>query len=94
MAVGLLVVDCRIENGFSLKDKRRVLLSLTQRLRKNFNIAVAETNYQDLWQRSELSIVLVNSNHKDLERTYEKIMEFIKKDPRITIINYETGTLA
>ncbi|MCX8015620.1 MAG: DUF503 domain-containing protein [candidate division WOR-3 bacterium] len=93
MSVGLLVVDCLFENGLSLKDKRRTLLSITQRLRDNFNVAVAETNHQDLWQRSELSIVLVNTDWKMIERHFHQIIEFIKKDSRITILNYETTSL-
>lgn len=93
MSVGLLVVDCLFENGLSLKDKRRTLLSITQRLRDNFNVAVAETNHQNLWQRSELSIVLVNTDWKMIERNFNQIIEFIKKDSRITILNYETTSL-
>ncbi len=93
MSVGLLVVDCLFENGLSLKDKRKTLLSITQRLRDNFNVAVAETNHQDLWQRSELSIVLVNTDWKMIERNFNQIIEFIQKDSRITILNYETTSL-
>lgn len=93
MSVGLLVIDCIFENGLSLKDKRSVLLSITKRLRDNFNISVAETKYQDLWQRSELSIVLVNTDYKFIQRNYERIIEFIKKDRRITVLNYETTSL-
>lgn len=93
MSVGLLVVDCLLENGLSLKDKRSILLSITQKLRANFNIAVAETNYQDLWQRSELSIVLVNTDWKMIEKNFHRIIQFIEKDRRITILNYETKSI-
>lgn len=93
MSVGLLVIDCLFENELSLKDKRRILLSITQRLRDNFNISVAETKHQDLWQRSELSIALVNTDYKLIERNYQRILEFIVKDRRITVLNYETTSL-
>ncbi|MEO0072056.1 MAG: DUF503 domain-containing protein [candidate division WOR-3 bacterium] len=93
MSVGLLVVDCHIATGYSLKDKRRVLLALTKKLRENFNVSIAETNYQNLWQRTELSIALVNTNYKEIERNYEKIIEFIQKDPRLRVLNYETTLL-
>lgn len=93
MSVGLLVIDCLFEKSLSLKDKRKVLLSITQRLRDNFNIAVAETKYQDLWQRSELSIVLVNTDWKMIERKFNRIVEFIEKDRRITILNYEAKSI-
>jgi uncharacterized protein YlxP (DUF503 family) len=93
MSVGLLVIDCIFENGLSLKDKRKILLSITQRLRDNFNISIAETKYQDLWQRSELSIALVNTNWKMIEKNCQRIIDFIGKDRRITVLNYESTSL-
>jgi uncharacterized protein YlxP (DUF503 family) len=93
MSIGLLVVDCLLGNGLSLKDKRRVLLSISQRLRQHFNIAVSETNHQNLWQRSELAIVLVNTDWKMIERNVNRIIEFIEKDRRITILNYEAKSI-
>jgi len=93
MSVGLLIVDCLLGSGLSLKDKRRILLSITNRLRDNFNIAVAETNHQDLWQRAELSIVLVNTDWKMIERNYNRILDFIEKDRRIQVLNYEATSI-
>jgi hypothetical protein len=93
MSVGLLIVDCLLGNGLSLKDKRRILLSITARLRDNFNLAVAETNHQNLWQRAELSIVLVNTDWKMLERNFNRILDFIEKDRRISVLNYETKSI-
>jgi uncharacterized protein YlxP (DUF503 family) len=93
MSVGLLIVDCLLGSGLSLKDKRRILLSITNRLRDNFNIAVAETNHQDLWQRAELSIVLVNTDWKMIERNYNRILDFIEKDRRIQVLNYEAKSI-
>jgi len=93
MSVGLLIVDCLLGSGLSLKDKRRILLSITNRLRDNFNIAVAETNHQDLWQRAELSIILVNTDWKMIERNYNRILDFIEKDRRIQVLNYEAKSI-
>lgn len=93
MTVGLLIVDCLFGNGLSLKDKRRILLSITKKLRDNFNVAVAETNHQDRWQRSELSIVLVNTDWKMIERNFNRIIEFIEQDRKITVLNYEAKAI-
>ncbi len=93
MPVGLMMVDCLMNNCLSLKEKRSVLQSIIKRLRTNFNIAIAETNHQDLWQRSELSIVSVNTDRKMIERSFNRILEFIEKDRRITILNYETKSI-
>lgn len=85
MTIGLLMVDCLINNSLSLKEKRSTLQSLITRLQYNYNISIAETNHQDLWQRSELSIVAVNTNWKMLEKKFNNIIDFIEKDKRIQI---------
>ena len=39
-----------------------VLRRLKDRLRSKFNVAIAESDHQDLWQRSQLSVVSVGSS--------------------------------
>ena len=51
-AIGVLTLELRLENSHSLKEKRHVVESLKDRLRNKFNVAVAEIDYQDLWQRA------------------------------------------
>lgn len=61
--VGVLTLEMRLANSHSLKEKRHVVQSLKERLRHRFNVAVAETDYQDLWQRAVLAAVTVSSDH-------------------------------
>jgi uncharacterized protein YlxP (DUF503 family) len=93
MSIGLLMVDCLINNCLSLKEKRSVLQSIIKRLHTKFNIAIAETNHQDLWQRSELSIVSVNTDRTMLEKNFQHILNFIEKDKRVQILNYESKSI-
>ncbi|MCX7785549.1 MAG: DUF503 domain-containing protein [candidate division WOR-3 bacterium] len=93
MSIGLLVIDCMLNNSHSLKEKRSVFQSITNKIRQNFNVSVAETNYQDLWQRAELSIVFVNTDWKMIERNFQRILEFIEQDRRITILNHEAKSI-
>ena len=62
-AIGVLTLEIRVENSHSLKDKRHVVKSLKDRLRHKFNVAVAEIDYQDLWQRALIAAVTVASDH-------------------------------
>ncbi len=62
-AVGVLTLELRLEDAHSLKDKRHVVQSLKERLRNKFNVAVAEIDYQDLWQRAMVAAVTVSSDH-------------------------------
>ena len=68
MVVGLLSVELYLPGSQSLKDKRMVLRGVKDRLKK-FNVAVAEVEHHDLWQRAGLGIVTVatTSTHADRE---------------------------
>jgi uncharacterized protein YlxP (DUF503 family) len=93
MTVGLLLLDCYIPESQSLKDKRRILTSLGERLRRQFNIALAEVEYQDQWQRAQLAIVLVNTNWRMLQSSMSKLTEYVDRDRRVEITNTETRQL-
>lgn len=62
-SIGVLTLEMRLENSHSLKDKRHVVQSLKERLRHKFNVAVAEIDHQDLWQRAAVAAVTVSSDH-------------------------------
>ena len=59
-SVGVLTLELRIEDAHSLKDKRQVVRSLKDRLRGKFNVAVAEIDCQELWQRAVVAVVTVS----------------------------------
>ena len=61
MPVGLLTLDIHIPDAQSLKDKRQVIRSLKDKLRRQFNVAVAELDHHDLWQRSVVGVVTASS---------------------------------
>jgi uncharacterized protein YlxP (DUF503 family) len=61
--IGVLTLEIRLEYSHSLKEKRHVVQSLKDRLRRKFNVAVAEIDYQDLWQRALVAAVTVSGDH-------------------------------
>ncbi len=71
--IGVLTLELRMENSHSLKDKRHVVKSLKDRLRNKFNVAVAEIDYQDLWQRALLAAVTVSSDHVHAEKVLRSV---------------------
>ena len=62
--IASLTLEIRIEGAHSLKDKRQVMRSLKDKLRVSFNVAVAELDHTDLWQRATLGVVSI-SDSKD-----------------------------
>jgi uncharacterized protein len=73
MRIGLLTLEIHISDAQSLKDKRQVLRSLKDRLRAHFNVAVAELEHQELWQRSKIGVVSISGNGKHLEESLTAI---------------------
>jgi len=74
-AVGVLTMELRLENAHSLKDKRQVVRSLKDRLRAKFNVAVAEIDCQDLWQRAVIAAVTVSNDHEFAEKVLRSVEE-------------------
>ncbi len=75
MPIGLLTLEIHIPDARSLKDKRQVLRSLKDRLRANFNVAVAELAHQELWQRSRIGVVSISGDSKHLEDSLQAIAQ-------------------
>ena len=71
--IGVLTLELRIEDAHSLKDKRHVVKSLKDRLRAKFNIAVAEIDHQDLWQRSVVAAVTVSADRPHAETVLQAV---------------------
>jgi uncharacterized protein YlxP (DUF503 family) len=75
MPIGLLTLEIYIPEAHSLKDKRQVLRSLKDRLRGKFNVAVAELEGQDSWQRSVVGIVSLSNNVGHVEQSLRTVLE-------------------
>jgi uncharacterized protein YlxP (DUF503 family) len=74
MPVGLLTLEIQFPYAHSLKDKRAVLQKLLSRLRSRFNIAVAELDHQDAWQRATLGMVSISGSQALLESSLQQVL--------------------
>jgi uncharacterized protein YlxP (DUF503 family) len=73
MIVGVLTLDLFFPYARSLKDKRRVLHGFKDRLRRH-NVALAEVDFQDKWQRARLGIVTLNSQQAVVEEVLGRVL--------------------
>jgi uncharacterized protein len=78
VVVGLLSIELHIPGARSLKDKRMVLRGVKDRIKK-FNVAVAEVEYQDLWQRCALSVVTVSNDEKHADQELAAVVNEIER---------------
>jgi hypothetical protein len=67
--IGVLTLEIVLENSHSLKDKRHVVKSLKDRLRGKFNVAVAEIDCQDLWQRAVVATMATPNRYCSRSKT-------------------------
>jgi uncharacterized protein YlxP (DUF503 family) len=74
MPVGLLVLELHIPEAQSLKEKRQILRSLKDRLREKFNVAVAELDHQDVWQRSVVGVVTLSCEEQHVEESLQHVL--------------------
>jgi len=88
MTIGVLTIELLIPNSQSLKDKRHVIQSMIQKMKNQFNVAVAEVESQDLLQRSTLAVVSVNSSQPELNRTMDYIVNWVEKEYDIEMIRF------
>ncbi|WP_026906161.1 DUF503 domain-containing protein [Paucisalibacillus globulus] len=72
-----LEVECIMYDGHSLKDKRSVIKRLLAKLRRDFNVAVTELDYHDLWQRTKLGIVTITNERTHGEQVMQEVLRVI-----------------
>ena len=87
MIIGILSLDVRVGSSNSLKDKRRVIKSLTTRIRNSFNVSISEVNCQDLWQRSQLGVAFLTTEVRFAQSVLAKIVDFVERHKDITVID-------
>ena len=68
-----MTLEIYIPDSHSLKDKRQVLRSLKDRLRARFNVAVAELDGQDTWQRAQVGVVTLSNNAAHVEQSLQAV---------------------
>ncbi len=85
MIVGVLEVELLLFGASSLKEKRKVLRSLKDRLRHRFNVSMAEIDGQDLWQRATFAFAVVGSDGGVVARQLQEILDFLDQDTRVEV---------
>ena len=78
MIVGTLKLRFVLRESHSLKDKRRVIRSLKDTLSNKFNVAVAETDEQDVWQTAEIGIATVGTDSPFVQSVLTQVVNYAR----------------
>lgn len=93
MIIGILQLDLRLPAAHSLKDKRRILLSLKDRSRKRFNISVAEVDYQDVHQLARIGVTTVSNDRRHVQSILDHVVNLVSGHPEVQLIDHQIETL-
>ena len=93
MTVGVLQVEIAIEDAMSLKDKRRVVKSLKDRIAHGHNVSIAEVGALDEHRRSIIGMAMVSNDSRYVEGALSKLVDFIRLVPQASLIDYQIELL-
>ena len=88
MQVGLLQLRILVPDAMSLKDKRRAVKSLKDRIGNKFNVSVAEIGLLDSRRHCELGIAMVSNDSNFAESCLSKIVELVRSTVKVDLIDY------
>jgi uncharacterized protein len=93
MTVGVLQIELAVYEAFSLKDKRRVIKSLKDRIAHAHNVSIAEVGALDEHRRSILGIAMVSNDSGYVQGALDKLVDFVKAVPQVSIVDYQIDLL-
>ena len=93
MTVGILQLELSIGDAMSLKDKRRVIKSLKDRIAHGHNVSIAEVGALDQHRRSILGIAMVANDRAYVEGGLSKLVDFVRSVGNVDLIDYQIELL-
>jgi uncharacterized protein YlxP (DUF503 family) len=90
MFVGVLKVSLFMSEPQSLKDKRRIIKSLVERLKNKFNIAVAEIGALDSWNHCELGVTCISNEAGHADSMLSSAINFIEDQGTVELTGVQT----
>jgi uncharacterized protein YlxP (DUF503 family) len=93
MHIGLLQAALSIPDAYSLKDKRRVIKSLKDRVVSKMNVSVAEVGRQEVWNRAELAFVTVAAEKTVVEKRLSEITQRLEQNQDWILLEMKTEFL-
>lgn len=89
MVVGVLQISVSIPGAMSLKDKRRVIKSVKDRLGGRHNISIAEVDYLDQHRRCGLAVAMVSNDRRFTESCLAKILDEVRVQRDLCLLDYD-----
>lgn len=92
--VGLISCELMVPGAEGLKDKRRAVKSLVERMHRRCRVSVAETGLHELHQRAEVSVAVVAGSEGELERLLEALRSLTHDLPEAVVAHWHEQVIA
>ena len=93
MTIGVLQLEIAIHDAMSLKDKRRVVKSIKDRIAHGHNVSIAEVGALDEHRRCVLGLAMVSNDRRYVEGGLSKLVDFVRGVPSVDLIDYQIDFL-
>ena len=87
MHVLLIKLSLQIPGAHSLKDKRRQVKSLKDRLSSRFNASVAEVDALDNWQQAVIAVCVISNDRSYLDKQYSLVETLVLEYTELVLID-------
>lgn len=89
MIVGTLLICLRLPGAETLKDKRKVVHGMLEKLRRRFGVSAAEVADTGLSGNATLGLAIVSGNRVQVEEILAKALEFVESHPEVEVYDLE-----
>jgi uncharacterized protein len=89
VTIGVLQIEISITDAMSLKDKRRVVKSIKDRIAHAHNVSIAEVGALDEHRRSIIGMAMVGNDGQYIEGALSKLVDFIRMVPQVSLLDYQ-----
>jgi uncharacterized protein len=89
MTVGILQIEISIPEADSLKDKRRAVLSLKDRISNGHNVSVAEVGALDEHRRAIIGVAMVSNDKRYVEGGLSKIVDLVRMASSVNLLDFQ-----
>ncbi|HEX9018730.1 MAG TPA: DUF503 domain-containing protein [Anaerolineaceae bacterium] len=95
MAVtGTLTIHLHLPGCSSLKEKRSLIKPVLSRLHREFNVASAEVDLQDVWQDALIACATISNSAVQNERLLQQVLDFLQQNwPDLPVIDFRLEML-
>ena len=91
--MGVLSLELVVYEALSLKDKRRAIKSIKERIKNRFNVSAAEIGHLESRQRATLGLAMISNDARFIHSSFDRIVDFVRHSQAVSLISFERELL-